>query len=732
MDAPIQLWVRNDKGQKFGPLNVSSIELLLDSGAISGRVQVSTDGEHYVFPGRLPGVRVVFPRALWGDTVVPGETIDAEFQRVLVPPPIAVTPVPSSSGSGLRPAQSGPSGLVAGPGATAAAQQRSAYAGSSRSSVGPSVPVIAPVVAAQEMPLLEAEPVLDAESVDAEPDVEVIELDDGPPSTLTPTPALVKESTLASSGSLAELSPMQLYASIAAASATGSLTIELSTKSFYVSFKKGVPDDVQSTDSMDSVASFLMQRKLIPAEQVKEAQKQQAQYGNDLTAALFGLRMLDPAKAFGQLVDRVKGLLFEALLGQQGAYSWKEGPSAIPLSLPLGDKWGLYLEFVRKTPIGEVRKRMQPFLQQPVLKSGGRIELSAIHLAPQELRAFGLLDGIRSVAALQQMHPQDGDVLVRLVWMLAPLALVSFDATRQSAPAAAPVSKTPAPQAQPPTIRPSTPPIAVSQPSQSRANVSSKSVATPSRGSAVTTPSGVTTRTLSSSQPSAVVRPPEDEKTLVALHKTLLGQNHFDALQIVRTADAALIRSAYLRFARLYHPDTNAPGTPEPIAALKASIFARINEANRVLSDAALRKEYEAELNVGGTGDKVDVSQIFEAEERFQKGMILVRARKFADAVTMLDAAIAQNGEEPEYFAWRGFAKLFATSDKKQAKVEALKDIEWCMKSNGRIAAAWYFKGFILKAAGDVAGAKSCFKTCIDLDSRHIDAARELRTLGVR
>ncbi len=729
MDAPIQLWVRNDKGQKFGPLNVSSIELLLDSGAISGRVQVSTDGEHYVFPGRLPGVRMVFPKALWGDTVVPGDTIDAEFQRVLVPPPIAVSGVFSTgSGSGIRPPSSGPSGLVAGPGATAAAQQRSAYAGSSRSSVGMVVPSIAPIAPAEEMPLLEAEP-----EPEPEPDVEVIELyDSPPPSPLTPTPALVKQSVLASSGSLSALSPMQLYASIAAASATGSLTIELSTKSFYVSFKKGVPDDVQSTDSMDSVASFLMQRKLIPVEQVKEAQKQQTQFGNDLTAALFGLRMLDPAKAFGQLVDRVKGLLFEALLGQQGTYTWKEGPSAIPLSLPLGDKWGLYLEFVRKTPIGEVRKRMQAFMQQPVLKSGGRIELSAIHLAPQELRSFGLLDGIRSVAALQQMHPQDGDVLVRLVWMLAPLALVSFDTTRQSAPAAAPVSKTPAPQVQTQTNRPSTPPIPVPQVSPSRPNVSSKSVATPSRGSAVTTPSGVTSRSLSGSQPSAVTRPPEDEKTLAALHKTLQGQNHFDALQIVRTADATHVRSAYLRFARLYHPDTNAPGTPEPIAALKASIFARINEANRVLSDAALRAEYEAELNVGGTGDKVDVSQIFEAEERFQKGMILVRARKFADAVAMLDIAISQNAEEPEYFAWRGFAKLFSTADKKQAKVEALKDIEWCLKSNGRIAAAWYFKGFILKAAGDANGAKSCFKTCIELDSRHIDAARELRSMGVR
>ena len=41
---PLQIFVRNDKGKVWGPLMPASVELLIDSGVIDGRVQLSTDG----------------------------------------------------------------------------------------------------------------------------------------------------------------------------------------------------------------------------------------------------------------------------------------------------------------------------------------------------------------------------------------------------------------------------------------------------------------------------------------------------------------------------------------------------------------------------------------------------------------------------------------------------------------------------------------------------------------
>ncbi|MER2561692.1 MAG: hypothetical protein ABTQ32_13275, partial [Myxococcaceae bacterium] len=75
-DEVVQVWVRTEKGQVFGPLTPTSIELLLDNGVINGRVQVSLDGSNYVFPRRMPGIRMVFRKELWGEQVLPHNELD--------------------------------------------------------------------------------------------------------------------------------------------------------------------------------------------------------------------------------------------------------------------------------------------------------------------------------------------------------------------------------------------------------------------------------------------------------------------------------------------------------------------------------------------------------------------------------------------------------------------------------------------------------------------------------
>ncbi|MEW6434985.1 MAG: molecular chaperone DnaJ, partial [Myxococcota bacterium] len=122
-DEAIQLWVRTDKGQVFGPLGPTAIELLLDNGILQGRVQLSTDGINYVYPGRAPGLRMIFPRELWGDTVVPGDELDAQWQHVSLPPPLPTVGNEAAAGAGPPPPGpppgAAPGGPVAGPGARA-------------------------------------------------------------------------------------------------------------------------------------------------------------------------------------------------------------------------------------------------------------------------------------------------------------------------------------------------------------------------------------------------------------------------------------------------------------------------------------------------------------------------------------------------------------------------------------------------------------------------------------
>lgn len=69
-------------------------------------------------------------------------------------------------------------------------------------------------------------------------------------------------------------------------------------------------------------------------------------------------------------------------------------------------------------------------------------------------------------------------------------------------------------------------------------------------------------------------------------------RTHYDVLGVARDADAPTIRAAYRARARTHHPDRTAGAT--------ASEMAAINEAYRVLSDAARRVDYDRMLRADG------------------------------------------------------------------------------------------------------------------------------------
>src|SRR6185436_17846959 len=75
--AGTQIFVRNREGKVFGPIEPSTVELLIESGALQGLLQVSTDGERYALPFRFPELRDFFPRHLWGDEGPPAAGPDA-------------------------------------------------------------------------------------------------------------------------------------------------------------------------------------------------------------------------------------------------------------------------------------------------------------------------------------------------------------------------------------------------------------------------------------------------------------------------------------------------------------------------------------------------------------------------------------------------------------------------------------------------------------------------------
>lgn len=855
-EQQLQVWVRNDKGQVYGPLSPPSVELLIDNGIIGGRLQVSTNGEHYVFPGRVPGLRMIFPKETWGEQIVPGDDLDAEWSKVVTPSGLPTVGTPPASGGaapppgpppGARGPVSGPSGIaqgmppgargpVAGPGArqgpgapvagpgAAARPVGNRPANVARPPGGP--PVMSSGSGVTQAPVKSSPSVMDfmnnatgtaapppSAAPRSSPSVAEIMNSGAPaaaspissPSRAAPAPARpsgpvpgaqpaarvsqpsavrtsapqnlqsLEELGMPPSGAIGSPAPTHLYYIAAAKELTGLLTLTLPDRELQVHFRKGNPEFLDSTHPEDSLDNFLLAQRLATQDQINQAQSQAARFGGDLLPALFGLGLLNPNAVFQHLGQRASQLLFRALTAEQGSFAFDLEDLPPSRAMPLGNKWSIYLDALRRVSAPDLRRRQMNALELPVMKASGRIPVNEVRLTPQETRAYNHFDGARSLAQMARDFPAEADVLMRVAWMLAPLELVSFAglsaaaqaSARQAAPRgavpgpppaavarpAAPAGGPVAPQRPPPPVMSPAPaaPVAAAaaKPAAAPGNPvnmpkpgmqypgqvparSTDGTAAPTQPQAAAAPQRPPPPVMKPAAPKVTAAPPattaEDIKQLQQLYEVMKKGNYFEVLNLKREADANQVKIAYLKAARSYHPDTIPPGAPPELAKVKADLFALIGEANRTLSDQVMRADYIAELDAGGTGSKVDVEKLLKGEELFQKGRVYVQARKYSDALKLFEDAIGCNGDEPEFYAWRGYSKFMAASDKKLVSADATKDIKACIDKNPNVAAAYFFLGYILKTNGDPKAALVQFKKCVALDPKHIDAAREVRS----
>ncbi|HPO93256.1 MAG TPA: DnaJ domain-containing protein [Phycisphaerales bacterium] len=74
------------------------------------------------------------------------------------------------------------------------------------------------------------------------------------------------------------------------------------------------------------------------------------------------------------------------------------------------------------------------------------------------------------------------------------------------------------------------------------------------------------------------------------------AENHYHTLGVDRNATEQQIRAAYRALAKAHHPDT-APAMRKPSRDADDKRFAEVARAYEVLSDPALRREHDAELD---------------------------------------------------------------------------------------------------------------------------------------
>ncbi|MFN2549888.1 MAG: DUF4388 domain-containing protein [Myxococcales bacterium] len=566
-----------------------------------------------------------------------------------------------------------------------------------------------------------------------------------------PPPVAEKPLELPESGSLAEASPVRLYALAALTNATGRLVLELEKgRMLTISFRRGTPEHLGTDDPDQSLVRFLQQRGIVTADKAIAAEEQASKNGQDLVSVMFQMQLIPPADAHKLLGDYASLLLDRALLAWRGTFSFQKDAPSPPGAFPLGAKWTLLVESVRRLEVPLLRARLGKRLLRPVVRSGGMGigKVDELALNAQEARLYASLDGTRTGEEL--LKSQDTGVTVRLLYLLTELGHLSFaeteeartdpemepvkdappskageplppNAERSEAPAAAKKRELPKTvrevgRTAPPTKRAAPPPVMKSAPPVMQA--APKPSPAPPMRPAPTFAQG----------PAGETQAAQLER-LSALLEKLTAADHFEAIGMDRkTATSAEAKRNFFVLAKELHPDTVADPAQGELKALKERLFARINEAAQVIGDDKRRKEYEEELE--GKKNSFDVARIFAAEENFQRAEIMIKARKYQEGLDLIEKAISMNDQEAEFYAWRGYARFLLAQDRKAIYEETAGDCRKAIKMVDRCLPGHLFLGHMSKVVGDLKLAKKCYQKVLELEPKHVEAQRELRLMG--
>ena len=213
--------------------------------------------------------------------------------------------------------------------------------------------------------------------------------------------------------------------------------------------------------------------------------------------------------------------------------------------------------------------------------------------------------------------------------------------------------------------------------------------------------------------------------TLFAERDRLANASHYEVLGLGQKVPAADIKTAWFAAAKRFHSDAFSGLNLGSAQRVCEDLFARVNEANSVLSDPNRRADYDVYLDRKAKGLPTDVGAILRAEGVFQRGEALFKAGRWEDAETQFREAISLNHSEAEFHAFLGMA-MFRRYGKPE---EALQHLEKALEMDPRLRSGTIFLSQIYEAQGDAERARSVLRKAIDKDPEFVHAKDEFRRL---
>jgi DNA-binding response OmpR family regulator/DnaJ-domain-containing protein 1 len=213
---------------------------------------------------------------------------------------------------------------------------------------------------------------------------------------------------------------------------------------------------------------------------------------------------------------------------------------------------------------------------------------------------------------------------------------------------------------------------------------------------------------------------------------TALGnQSYFEVLGVPDSAVTRDIQSAYMKLAKLYHPDRHA-AEPDDVKRVAAEIFALLTLARDTLSDESRRASYQRQLAGEPDPDTPRVDHVIQAEKLFRDGEALLKKKEYAAALQKFSGARELDSSEGEFHALYGWTYFVANREVPGAERIAIDALERAISLAPESPKGYYYLAQLYQAVGQQEQARKFLRKVLAMDPEHAEAQAALRLIKLR
>lgn len=209
-----------------------------------------------------------------------------------------------------------------------------------------------------------------------------------------------------------------------------------------------------------------------------------------------------------------------------------------------------------------------------------------------------------------------------------------------------------------------------------------------------------------------------------------IGEKRLNYYQLLGTNNAAPVeevKKSYFDFSRKYHPD-RINAAPDSTVMMRANeVFAEINRAYEILSD----KDKKSEYDVRGYKDASEVEAApadkgKNARELYLKANRFFKGKRYFEAVSLLEQAVAIDNSRANYFLLLGLAQSKLPAMKKHAEKNLLKAHELEPWNADHVFAL----GELYRSEKLMKKAEHFFQKALEINMEHTLAGQAVKDLG--